>query len=644
MEKRALEEPCNGGDIKRPLNNLSDDGPLTQEDVVYFQKEAIWRQMNSYKEQNTVLRDQLQNYKNQFMEATKKLAVLNGWYGEIIRSLGGTAEGNLLDEESLQRRRESLLAIIGNKLEPNVESLNKSITLYETEKITLEKHIVVLQQNIQQLNDRVTRLTRECDRLSSKTLKRVFSQKEEEPVTEPEQGPGTETVDAQLVETLTMELDQLKASNKVLSSRLEEISQSMSNLKAENGTLTHRLENISDVDLRTCTKYQEVIKENELLTPQVVELSSMNEQLLVKTAFYEQERTKFKEETSAIFKHEHDALKVELEKTQNDLARIRAARDDLLSKNAILAAETKYSDFLKQLQATNELQKGQIECLQEKSKEENAELLSSENKGDIEHLLKQNKLLLRELHDMEEALKVQVSSNNLNKSAESDSLLNKLTIEKNKADQKYFASMRAKDSLSLETRSLKTTNQKQTELISNLKESEKIHLKKIDLLEVSIRELKIQDTKLVLENKDSKRQLERQNQDLQRLKQINETLEKSKKDLIQSLEQSCKEKNELVDSKVRLETKTSSLELLLSKYKSSNSANYIIEESEQQINALRAMTKCSVCSKNWKNVAIKVCGHTFCNDCAQERVAARMRRCPVCDQQFSANDVLQIHL
>ena len=105
--------------------------------------------------------------------------------------------------------------------------------------------------------------------------------------------------------------------------------------------------------------------------------------------------------------------------------------------------------------------------------------------------------------------------------------------------------------------------------------------------------------------------------------------------------QDVNKKQEIELTKVEKQLK--STEDILQKYKSNNT-NSLLQEDEQQLEALRSIAKCSVCSKNWKDTAITVCGHVFCSKCTQERLAARLRRCPSCNKGFSANDLLAVHL
>lgn len=64
----------------------------------------------------------------------------------------------------------------------------------------------------------------------------------------------------------------------------------------------------------------------------------------------------------------------------------------------------------------------------------------------------------------------------------------------------------------------------------------------------------------------------------------------------------------------------------------------------EELENFRTLVYCSLCSKNWKNMAIRTCGHVFCEDCCKERLAARMRKCPTCNKPFSSNDLLMVHL
>lgn len=56
------------------------------------------------------------------------------------------------------------------------------------------------------------------------------------------------------------------------------------------------------------------------------------------------------------------------------------------------------------------------------------------------------------------------------------------------------------------------------------------------------------------------------------------------------------------------------------------------------------MLQCQVCKNAFKNTVIKTCGHVFCNDCVQERIASRSRKCPNCSKAFGSNDTMRVHI
>ena len=56
----------------------------------------------------------------------------------------------------------------------------------------------------------------------------------------------------------------------------------------------------------------------------------------------------------------------------------------------------------------------------------------------------------------------------------------------------------------------------------------------------------------------------------------------------------------------------------------------------------REMVHCKVCKTKIKNVVITKCFHTFCRGCIEATIESRKRRCPICREQISQNDVKEI--
>ena len=61
-----------------------------------------------------------------------------------------------------------------------------------------------------------------------------------------------------------------------------------------------------------------------------------------------------------------------------------------------------------------------------------------------------------------------------------------------------------------------------------------------------------------------------------------------------------------------------------------------------QANSKQSLAICTVCRRNFKDTAIKTCGHVFCKECVEDRLANRMRKCPNCNKGFGSNDYMRI--
>jgi len=105
--------------------------------------------------------------------------------------------------------------------------------------------------------------------------------------------------------------------------------------------------------------------------------------------------------------------------------------------------------------------------------------------ADLEKLRRENDSLKNELPTMEQAFN-QAHEQNMRKVMDlvaAEDKLSRLQAEKSKADQKYFASMKAKDQLTIELKTLKQQAAKSTEALGRLHEIEDTMKAKIMNLE-----------------------------------------------------------------------------------------------------------------------------------------------------------------
>jgi E3 ubiquitin-protein ligase BRE1 len=115
-------------------------------------------------------------------------------------------------------------------------------------------------------------------------------------------------------------------------------------------------------------------------------------------------------------------------------------------------------------------------------------------------------------------------------------------------------------------------------------------------------------------------------------------------------------RQELDDAKSRLEAATRRAEIAESKLRenqyvrrgmaatAASSAASSSSGAETELRHLKKMLRCAVCSDRTKDVVMKRCFHSFCRQCIEERLAARLRKCPLCNNQFGKDDVMPLYL
>ncbi|ODQ79369.1 hypothetical protein BABINDRAFT_37342 [Babjeviella inositovora NRRL Y-12698] len=677
---------------RRALDELSEEGPLTQKDVIYFQKEAIWRQMNHYKQKSVQLNDRVNRYAKQCKVNEARAAILNAWYDELVLLLKakvGTVsdvnqdlladlpEGDEEANEVLQQRRSQLLELLtpvllshsglsNSMMEKKLEVLIKDLSTLKAQKLSVAKENELLNGTITKLNQDLEDLIKHQERLSSKTLNRISESHGRDSestqsdangskpdTSKPDASKPAQTINNEELEQLTIQLNEHKALNTSLQKQLNDQLSSITAITNENKQLQLKIADPSDDDITKTGIFQTLQKQVAVTSAASVETRDINESLIKEIQGLESERSKFRTDLRAVMEKELREMKESMGKSDTDLTRIRTIRDDLLAQIAILKANKTNKEVMEGYNTVIEAQKTRIAELEANPNVYRKELLQKLDPVDEsvtrELLILKNNLLVAELKELEVAFK-NVHSLSLKKIAslaDADSMVNKLNVEKSKADQKYFSAMRAKDALSSENKTLKQQISATRDFITQLKEIEKAHLLKIELLEATNKDLKAtyrnsvedaiaKDHKLTASHAKTS-ELAAKYKDLQ-IRQLAEG-DKSIREL--------QLKNELENEAAKLKSKVSSLESLLSKYKAhvSNSASGIpFDEDQKTVEALRALAKCSVCSKNWKDTAITVCGHVFCSECADDRIKSRMRKCPSCNKQFSVNDLLTIHL
>jgi len=212
-----------------------------------------------------------------------------------------------------------------------------------------------------------------------------------------------------------------------------------------------------------------------------------NVQLREETEKYRAERTAYKMQVDSEAQSTIAEKEAQLERAETDLARIRNARDELLADQQMRkAAQDQEKTAAIKLQELADARDARITALESeierlrlqidgsKAAENVAEMPLEELRSKYTSLERQYAMLNTELTSMQTAYKKfsTLASQKVTDFAALEEKVARLTAEKSKADQKYFAAMKSKEARDTEVRTLRVQNSKTSDIVSQLKESE----------------------------------------------------------------------------------------------------------------------------------------------------------------------------
>jgi len=174
-------------------------------------------------------------------------------------------------------------------------------------------------------------------------------------------------------------------------------------------------------------------------------------------------------------------------------------------------------------------------------------------------------------------------------------------------------------------------------------------------LEKQLSEMKHNNQTLLLKNREMQSKITEQSNTIDSLKSQLETLNGSLRSRDASLAKESANRRDAEIEIEKLHVKIDETERAL------ESSNKPVESENSQLEALRVRNSesshilphanfmqqialCAVCRGRFKNTAIRTCGHVFCRQCADERIASRSRKCPNCGRAFAATDLFSVHL
>ena len=327
----------------------------------------------------------------------------------------------------------------------------------------------------------------------------------------------------------------------------------LESLEAENQRLTiqttalnNRLSHLSDDDYSRTDLFKGLKSQHEDVIKRINNLEAINLQLRQEMEKWQAERTAYRiqlERESAVAIAERDAL---LAQVENDLARVRTGRDELIADVSLRkAAQAQERTSIEQVKEMASAQEERIKALESEiarlklqrgesagpaSPPSNLDGLSIEElQSRYSNLEKQFSLLNNELQSMGTAFKKTstLASQKLNNIAALEEKIVRLSAEKSKADQKYFAAMKAKEAREQEVRTLRAQNSKSSEMVATLKDSEALNRALQVNLEKQLSELQSSLATLETKHRASQQQVTEHNISLEGLRGQVEELKKS---------------------------------------------------------------------------------------------------------------------
>lgn len=556
---------------------------------------------------------------------------------------------------------------------PEVAQLQQKLSdLLATEK----DHVIQLQRvntEKEQLSDRLDTAThrylvaeKKIDRLKSAQVQKLEQQAVASSTVKEETSATTNGNDATKgvspgppSEELESARNQAVAEATKRKEQLIQIEEENKKLTEEVTTLKLKLTGLSDDDYAKTDLFKALKSQHEDVIKRINHLEATNIQLREEAQKYQAERTAYRikvddEVRAALADSESNVSQAEA-----NLARIRSARDELMAKNNIL--ESSHKDSKASIAQSNELVnacESRIAALESECERLRLQIAENQNStnheatnGDdltpeqlrtkVSNLENQLKLLSNELPSMEAAWKKAqaVASKKIAEISSWEENITKAQADKAKADQKFFAAMKTKGELEQQIRILRAQAAKSTEVVAQLKEADSLSRSLVDKLEKQAAEMRSQMDELSVQHRQLQQKVNENT--ITSEGQMNQITELKK--LVESKDCAClaakHAQRESETERDKLTAQVVGLEKQVQIWKKKSAGN---QSSETAI--MEAMIQCQICKSKFKNTVIKTCGHMFCDQCVQDRLVNRARKCPNCGKSFGSNDTMRVHL
>ncbi|KAI1128075.1 ubiquitin ligase protein BRE1 [Nemania abortiva] len=705
-------------DRKRPAVNSTDDiappskrqavngGSKVKEEadakdeawVEEYQKDAIYRQMLEYKREKTTLEARLEELDKRSTYHDNHIRVMDAWWIQLLQEVSVLANTSIpfqdetedrpfptqtqfKDTEEFESHLDNKASEIKSKLEtlfshiasnrgnitPNIVDLESKVNnllanqkelVVKVERLTSDKDSLSEQLNNATL--RYMKAERRLDRVKSAQVQKLEQQALASSTTrsatsaDQANGIGADESNGNYA-SQKLALQELNAVAEKQKEQLEGVLAQNKSLQAELTSLQTRLTNLTDEDYARTETFKLFKAQNEELIKKANNLEAECHTLKQEKIKLEEEREESRRRFESEAQNLISELEEQLQQADTNLARVRAARDELYADVTMMKAgkeqERTAIHHMNELLSAKEDRISALESeLQRIQPSEDVDMTAPSDIDDmpLEELREKYKKLKSNYESIELELpgmtnavkKFQALANKkvMDFAAQEERVAQSIA-EKSKADQKYFNARKESDTKADEVKRLRSQNMKSSEIISQLKEVEAHNRTLVTNLDKQLADMKQTNISVMTENK----RLDVANHDMSRRydtlkQQVTELANLAKtKD---STTSTAKERNISLETEVeKLKVRFESTAKDRDKWKTKSLSN-----SSEEEEMLRSMATCSICKKDFKNTIIRGCGHIFCRGCVDDRLANRMRKCPNCNKAFDKNDIMTIHL
>jgi E3 ubiquitin-protein ligase BRE1 len=303
--------------------------------------------------------------------------------------------------------------------------------------------------------------------------------------------------------------------------QLEKLEVENKKLTEEVTSLNVKLSTLSDDDYAKTELFKVLKSQHEDVIKRINHLEATNIQLREEAKKFQAERTEYRikiddEARAAVNESEGNVARAEA-----DLARIRHNRDELIARVSMLEASAQNNESSraesKELVSAcesrisaleSECERLRLQLGEEKAgaDQQSADLESmtpEQLRHKVTTLETQQKLLNNELPAMESAWKKAqaVAGKKIAEIASWEENLRRANADKAKADQKYFAAMKTKETLGEQNRVLRAQVSKSSEIVTQLKEAESLSRSLVDKIEKQCAEMRVQMEELSVQHR-----------------------------------------------------------------------------------------------------------------------------------------------